>query len=193
MLHDGSDGDRHDGDDGRDEEGGIHIVKDGQCSLLPGERQSNPCSLTQRREINLAHCHSCNIADHHTQQNGNNPNDTFTTHTGKNHRCQRHNSQRPVGSAVLNSTTREHQTDGDNHGASNQWREEAQHLLDAKCLNESCHQKIAHSGKEHTDAGIVQGQRLAHALLYAQRLHRHIAPQEGKRGAQEGRHLQLAD
>ena len=42
VLHDGSDGYRHDGDDGGDEEGGVHIVEDCQYSLLAAERQADP-------------------------------------------------------------------------------------------------------------------------------------------------------
>ena len=193
MLHDGSNGDGHDGNDGRDEERSVQIVKHSQGGLLFAERQSDPCGLAQRREVHLAQRHGCQIAHHHTQQDRDNPDDTLAPHTGKNHRYQRHNSQWPVGGAVLNSATREHQSNGDNHRTRDQRRKEAQHILDAKRLDKTCHHEIAQSGKEHANAGIIQGQRLAHALFYAQRLHRHVAAQKGKRRAKEGRHLQLAD
>ena len=56
-----------------------------------------------------------------------------------------------------------------------------QHSLDAERLDESGHHEIAQTGKEHAYTGIIQSQRLAHSLLYAQCLHRQIAAQEGKR------------
>ena len=45
VLHDGGNGYRHNGDDGRDEEGGVHIIKYSQHGLLTTERQTYPCSI----------------------------------------------------------------------------------------------------------------------------------------------------
>ena len=189
MLHHGGQRDGNDGQAGRQAELG---------HLAAHYREGNGFGFLHAGEIHSAHEQGHNVGADDTQQNGQDLDHALAPDVAGHHNGQSHQSQHPVGLAVLDGRGSQDQADGDDDGTGNHRREKAHDLLNAEHADENAHHHI-HQTRDHDAAagigqhlGVGQGSFTGGGVHQLGR-HQQDAAQESKGRTQEGGNLALGD
>ena len=190
VLHHGGQGQGHDGDGGGDQQGGVQVVPAEQAEdrAAPTEGQTHPGGFLDGGEVHVAGDGGDGIGGHNTQEDGDDLNHALAEDVGGDHHQNGHQSNPPVGLAVVDGGGAEGQADADDDGAGNDGREEAHDLLDAEDLEQGGQDDVHETGQGHAEAGVGQQAGVHGAVHHGDGL---VAADEGEGGAQEGGNLAL--
>ena len=182
MLHHGGDSDGSHDEDGGD-------IKLGDDELL----ETHNVGLAHGGEVHLTGDQSHHIADHHTQQDGDDLDHALAPDVGHDDDRDGHQCQPPVGGGVADGGAGQVQADQDDDRAGDDGREEAHDLLGAHQLEQQGQHQIQQARDHHAAQRVGQLFLTGHAgeLADVQRGDCLEAAQEGEGGTQEGGHLKL--
>ena len=162
MLDHGRKCQRHDGNDSRRGKAAIELrPKERKHGVVPYDRQTNPGSGCDTREIDLAQRSRNGIAHHDAQQDRHDLDHAAAPDVTDNDHRHGDNGDEPVGLAVGNGGARQDQTDRNDDGASHHRRKEAHDALGAKRAEECRKYRIEQTGAGNAQAGVRQKLGLA--------------------------------
>ena len=191
MLHHGSQRDGQDGDDGRHNQAPVGVFEHGDGGIFHLEREADPGSLFHAGEVAQAEAGRDQIGTQHTQQDGDDSDHTLSPDVDDNDDGDGQQGNPPVAGAVVDGRAGQRKADRDDDGARHDGREETHDLRGTEGGEQTGQHKVHQAGAEYADAGIRKGllQRKTACLT---NLHNgRITTQEGKGGAQKGRHFQF--
>ena len=142
MLHHGSQRDGHDGNQRSNQHLPVPVAQDREYRLIPVDGQPHPLGVLKRCKVYPSqHCRQ-QIGTHHTNDNGNDLDHTFSPDITDDHQQNGCEGDEPVGSAAVNSGRGQRQADGNDNGSGDDGREELHHPARAKKFNQQRQQQI---------------------------------------------------
>ena len=182
MLDHGGQRQGDNGDHGADQQAGVAVADEGEHGAFHFNGRADPSSLFHQGEVHVAGNSGHHIGGDNTQQDGDDLDHTLAPDVADDDHNDGHQSDGPVLGAVVQGTGGQGQTDADDDGAGDDGREEPHDLLCAEGTEEGGQDDVQQTSDGDAGAGVGQQLRLT---LGGDGL---IASQEGKGGAQKGRH-----
>ena len=195
MLHHRGDGNR-----GHDEDGGdVELGQDkGVVGLGVEERQSEPGGFLDGGEVNqLSAEGGCQqghqIASGNSEENRDDFDHALAPDVADNDDCDGNQGKRPAGGGVGHGGRSQSQTDEDDDRSGYDRREESHYLLDADELDDQGQDQVEKTGNHDAAAGVLELFSGSHVfeLAGAELGYGGITAEEGERGSEEGRNLEL--
>ena len=187
VLDHGRERKRHDRNDSRDGKPRIEVAREREDRVLEGDRQADPRSGGDAREVNFAERNGEQVGHEHAEQDRDNLHHAAAPDVRDDDDSDRHDSDKPVRRGVRDSGTREDKANRDDDRACDHGREELHHAKRAETAEQRGEHKVEQARARNTQAGI--GQKLSLAV----RCDSGIARDEGERRAKECRHLPLRE
>jgi len=187
VLNHGRERKRHDRNDSRDGKPRIEVAREREDRVLEGDRQADPRSGGDAREVNFAERNGEKVGHEHAEQDRDNLHHAATPDVRYDDDGNRHDSDKPVRRGVRDGGAREDKADRDDDRACDHGREELHHAKRAEAAEERGEHEVQKTRARHAQASI--GQKLGLAV----RCDSGIARDEGERRAKECRHLPLRE